>query len=67
MERDVWGLDLVRKGLQEGALRQALQGIKPLNGAEGQRCPRKLAEQSLCFFSDPVETFPFYLPRMNRA
>lgn len=28
MERDVWGLDLVRKGLKDTVLRLALQGLK---------------------------------------
>lgn len=47
MERDVRGLDLVREGSEEGSARQALQGTEALNGAQGQRCPGKLAEESL--------------------
>ena len=34
--RDVWELDLVRKGLWEGSLRQAFQGTEASNGAEGK-------------------------------
>ena len=46
--RDAWGLDQVKKGLEEGGcLRLALQGLEALNGVEGQsvqeNCQNSLA------------------------
>lgn len=34
MEREAWGLDLVRKGSEEGSLRQAWQGGEALKWSE---------------------------------
>ena len=57
--RDAWGLDQVKKGLEEGGcLRLALQGLEALNGVEGQSVQENWQSEafassqtlSLCFF-----------------
>lgn len=62
MERDARGLDLVREGSEQGSVRLAWQGVEALNGAQGQRCPGKLAEESLLllFRQNPGPSSPSF-------